>query len=164
MTNPPLGHDDDGTAAAVDPADDPDARVHIHDPAPLRQHADAFAARLDVATLAAAGIPAKVIEPRGPASGSAMATGRGPERMAIVMVPADQLEEAREELALARDTGWRADDAADVDSTATDGRPGAGGPFRPRGMPIPARIGLVVAVLMLLLGVAGAIAMLFIGP
>jgi len=66
--------------------------------------------------------------------------------------------------ALARDTGWRADDAADVDSTATDGRPGAGGPFRPRGMPIPARIGLVVAVLMLLLGVAGAIAMLFIGP
>lgn len=155
MTNPPH-------AAGDAPADDPGAPpVHIHDPAPLRQHADLFAARLDVATLAAAGIPAQVIEPDGPAAGTAMDMGRPRDRVAIVMVPSDRLEEAREELAEAGAAGPAGDFG---DSAGPADAADATAPFRPRGMPIPARIGLVVAATMLLLGVAGAIAMLFIGP
>lgn len=128
------------------------------EPHPVRSRSGTVAAQLDVATLAAEGIPAYVVEPDGPASGHPMAMLGADTPAAIVMVPADRAAEARLLLSPAAEAD-RADLAADSDFE-TDSEPRRA----PRPMPFFARLGLVLAILLVLIGIFGAIATLFIGP
>jgi hypothetical protein len=141
----------------------------LEDPAPVRRHEDAFAAQLDAARLADAGIPVRVIEPRGP-------SGFGGSGLAVVMVPADRVPEAVEVLeASAAIDAEAADAAADTGATADTGAPADAAapadtaapddpPFSAAPVPPLARLGLWLAAAAVLLGILGALVTLFTEP
>ncbi len=102
-------------------AGDPDDALRLADdePVPVRTRDDRFAAELDVVRLDAAGIPARIAEPDGPARPGGTdrhAGGRGDRarRRAVVLVPAARRAEAMEVLDEPPPTeqDWRAAEAA----------------------------------------------------
>lgn len=132
----------------------------LDDPAPVRRHEDAFAAQIDAARLADSGIPARVIEPRGP-------SGFGGPGLAVVMVPATRVAEAIAVLEQpASGDADAAPDTAAPDAAAAD--PAAGPApdepsFSAAPMPPLARLGLWLAAAAVLLGILGALVTLFTG-
>lgn len=149
---------------------DPPAAPDLGEPVPIRVHDDRFGADLDVATLGAAGIPAKVIEPDGGAGGAAMgammSAAVGPGRPAVVLVPANHRDEAMAVLDAAGDVDPD-DDAwadGDADGAAVDGEEAMYQPRSSRPLPWFVLLGLVLAIGLVLISVVAAIVMLVVRP